>query len=106
MTSTDRVSYGNPTRLTMADGSVLVVRVTNPDRLRWDLTAPRKGWGKATDVPMLAQTFIAWAAAKREEATDLSWEQFQDACLMIADADDEETTVIRPTTKAPTDELL
>lgn len=86
----------------MADGDTFTVRVTNPDRLRWDMTAPRKGWGKAQDVPFLAQTFVTWAAAKREGHTDLPWEAFQDQCLDITPLEvDEELDVIRPTTPAP-----
>jgi hypothetical protein len=101
MTSTARVAYGDPIRAALADGTELIVHVTNPDRLRWDMEAPRRKWGKASDSPVLAQTFITWAAAKREQATDLSWEQWQTDCLELEDAPaGVEQTVIHPTSPA------
>jgi hypothetical protein len=90
----------------MADGTTFTVRVTNPDYLRWDMTAERRGWGKATDKPFLAQTFVTWCAAKREKATDLGWDDFQESCIQIAALEvDDEADVIRPTNPAATDEL-
>jgi hypothetical protein len=102
MTSTEaRVAYGNPIRVILDDGTEFVVHVTNPDRLRWDMEAPRRKWGKATDSPILSQTFITWSAAKREAATDLTWDQFQTRCVVLEDAAEDEDIVIRPTTTAP-----
>lgn len=92
-------------RLHLADGTSADVEIRNADRLQWDLTAPRKNWGKASDVPVLAQTFVAFCAARREKAIPdaMTWEAFQDALLGLEDVD-EEPTVIRPTKTAPTGE--
>jgi hypothetical protein len=104
--STDREFTIPKVRLHLADGTSATVEIRNSDRLQWDLTAPRKKWGKASEVPVLAQTFIAFVAAKREKAipADMPWETFQNELLVIEDAD-EEPAVIRPTKTAATDEL-
>ena len=94
-------SYRPPqVALHFADGTSAVVAITNPDRLRWDMEAPRRGWGKAADVPTLAQTFVGWAAAKREKATDLTWEQFQAALIAMEDVE-EPADEVGPTTRTP-----
>jgi len=56
------------------DGSTILVRITMPDRIRWDMTAPRRGWPKGTDAPFLWQSFITWAAAKRSGLFDGDWD--------------------------------
>jgi hypothetical protein len=96
--STDREFSIPKVRLHLADGTSAVVEIRNGDRLQWDLTAPRKKWGKSSDVPVLAQTFIAYVAAKREKAIPegMTWESFQDVLVGLDDVD-EEPTVIRPT---------
>lgn len=103
--STDREFTIPKVRLHLADGTSADVEIRNADRLQWDLTAPRKKWGKASEVPVLAQTFVAFVAAKREKAIpgDMTWETFQDHLLEMRDVD-EEPAVIRPTQKAPTGE--
>ena len=85
-------------RLHLADGSSADVGIRNTDRLQWDLTAPKKKWGLASEVPHLAQTFIAFCAAKREGATVLSWDAFQEALVGMQDLEDD--VVIRPTPPA------
>jgi hypothetical protein len=90
-------------RCHLADGSSFAVTITNGDRLQWDLTAPRRKWGKASEVPVLAQTFVSWCAAKREKHTEMSWEAFQEALLGLEDVE-EEPVVIRPTKTAATGE--
>lgn len=79
------------------------VRVTNRERVLWDKTAPKHKWGKAEDVPFIAATFCAWAAAKRDGLTDLTHEQWQEVCEDIegVDEDQEEEDAVRPTQKAP-----
>lgn len=101
--STDREFTIPKVRLHLADGTSADVEIRNADRLQWDLTAPRKKWGKAADVPTLAQTFVGYCAARREKAIPdgMTWEQFQDALIVMEDV--EEETVIRPTRTAPTD---
>jgi hypothetical protein len=105
MSTEDREFTIPKVRLRLSDGTSAVVEIRNGDRLQWDLTAPRKKWGKATEVPVLAQTFIGYVAAKREKAipADMTWEAFQEALLLMEDVD--EDTVIRPTKTGATDEL-
>ena len=95
--STDREFTIPRVRLHLADGTSAVVEIRNGDRLQWDLTAPRKNWGKASDVPVLAQTFVGYCAAKREKAIpdSMTWETFQAELVAMEDVD--EDTVIRPT---------
>jgi hypothetical protein len=102
--TTDRQFTVPRARLHLANGDSFVVSITNADRLQWDLTAPRKKWGKATEVPVLAQTFIGYVAAKREKHTDLSWDQFQEQLIGMEDVD-EEPAVIRPTRTGASDGL-
>lgn len=75
-------------------GRELTVRVTNRERVRWDKTAPRHGWGKAEEVPHLAMTFVCWAAAKREDLFDGNFDQFADA---LEDYDVVKTERVPPT---------
>lgn len=49
----------------MADGAVHEVIITNQDRTRWDLTAPRQNWPSIQEAPFLFMTFVAWAGLKR-----------------------------------------
>lgn len=67
-------------RARLADGRTLEARVINPDYLRWDRTAAKHGWPKATEAPFFWQTFLAWSAFRREGliAADVSWETFSE----------------------------
>jgi hypothetical protein len=96
--TTDREFTVPQVRLHFTSYGSAVVEIRNADRLQWDLTAPRKKWGKASDVPVLAQTFVSFCAAKREKAIPdgMTWEQFQDELIALEDVEDE-PTVIRPT---------
>lgn len=97
-----RTAVSHRSQVTLADGTTFVVRVTNRDRVAWDMTAPRHKWGRAQDVPFLAQTFVTFAAAKREGAFTGTFDAFRDSCEEIEDLPvDDEADVIRPTTKAP-----
>lgn len=93
----------------LAGGQTFVVRITMPDRLRWDMTAPRKQWGKAQDVPFLADSFVTWAAAKRQGDYVGSWEDWTGRngepgeLVEITHLDDDDLgdVVAFPTQKAP-----
>ena len=52
--------------VTMADGTVHRVRITNREYVAWDMTAPRHRWGTAKEAPFLSATFMAYAGLKRE----------------------------------------
>lgn len=71
-----RQSKVQRSRVELADGREFVVRITMPDRIRWDVTAPRKKWGAARDVPFIADSFVTWAAAKRMGLYDGSWDDW------------------------------
>ena len=87
----------------MTDGTEFVVRHTMPDRIRWDENRKRHGWEPATDSPFFAQTFVTWAAAKREGKTDLGWDEFKVQCVDVQPVEvDAEVDVIRPTSPAAT----
>lgn len=103
--TTDREFTIPKVQLHLADGTSATVEIRNGDRLQWDLMAPRKKWGKASEVPVLAQTFIGYVAAKREKAIPdgMTWEQFQEALVLMEDV--EEDTVVRPTRTGATDGL-
>lgn len=97
----ERTVRSNRVEVEMSDGRRLRARVTNQDRLQWDKVAPRRRWGKATDVPTLAQTFVVWCALRREGAYDGKWEAFEREALDIYDEPYEpEVDGARPTTKA------
>lgn len=91
------------TQITMADGSVFTVTITNREMVAWDMTAPRKKWGTAKEVPWLAGSFMAWAAARREQLPpgllrfDGAPGSFLDECLEVKDLEVEVDDVARPT---------
>jgi hypothetical protein len=92
---------GSRARITLPNGDSFVVRVTNREHVMWDKTAPRHKWGAAQDVPFLARSFTAWAAAHRDGLTTMRFEAWNDLPLVIEDVTDEDTDTARPTRKAP-----
>jgi hypothetical protein len=65
------------------------VRVTNPDRIAYEMAAARhKEWPPLATGRNFAMTFVTWAAAKRTGRTSLRFEQWQDV-LLDYDAVDE-----------------
>lgn len=102
-TTEERTLPGHYSKVWLAgQDDPITVRVTNRERVLWDKTAPKHKWGKAEDVPFIAATFCAWAAAKRDGLTNLTHEQFQEACEDIegVDEDQEEEDAVRPTPRA------
>lgn len=93
---------GQRTQITLNDGTTLVVRVLNPDYLRWDLSRGKKGWPSGQEAPFLFATFLAWSAAKREGAYEGTYEAFAEAATDVTplDTDAEAGDVIRPTLPA------
>lgn len=101
-----RALPGRRVRIVLDDGTEYgaehTVRVTNRELVLWDKTAPRRQWGAAQDVPFLANTFTAWAAARRAGVIgDLKFEAFQDICLDVEDLQEDATDAARPTRRAP-----
>lgn len=97
----ERTLPGHRTKVTLADGTSYVVRITNREYLAWDKTAPRKKWGTAQDVPFLAATFMAWAAAKREGLTGSTFDAFSEECEEVEAIQVEDEDLARPTRKGP-----
>lgn len=97
-----RTLPGHRAQITLDDGSVYVVRISNREYIAWDKTAPRKKWGSAKDVPFLASSFMAWAAARREGQPpgQLSFDAFQDRAEEVKDLEQEEEDIARPTQQA------
>jgi hypothetical protein len=102
-----RALPGRRVQITLDDGTPAgvthVVRVTNRELVLWDRTAPKHKWGAAQDVPFLANTFTAWAAARRAGVIgqDVRFETFQELCLDVTDLPEDESDAARPTRKAP-----
>lgn len=105
MSDTERILPGQRTRIDYADGTDLVVRVLNPDYLRWDLSRQKRGWPVGPEAPFLFATFLAWSAAKREGHFAGSYEEFTEQAIDITpikqDEDQDAGDVIRPTRSVP-----
>ncbi len=54
------------------------VTITNPDRVRWDMTRSKHNWPTFNDAPFLGTTFLAWAALRREGIYTGTFEDFRD----------------------------
>lgn len=91
---------GRRCRVLLSDGTRLELRITNREYIGWDKTAPRKKWGAMADVPFLAATFMAWLAAKRQDETTLTWEQWQTQVVECENLAEEPEDLARPTQKA------
>lgn len=67
-------------------GRAFTVRLTNRERVMWERTARKHGWGEAADSPHEALTFMAWSAARRDgdPAGSLTFDQFVDQVEDIA----------------------
>jgi hypothetical protein len=68
----------NPTVIiTQHDGSTIVVTPNIGDTLAFESTLRKnKAWGALTDNAMRMTFFRAWNAAKRENKTDQTWDEF------------------------------
>lgn len=88
---------GKRCTVTLDGQQPFTVRITNRDYIAWDMTAPKRQWGKAADVPFLAGTFMAYTAAKREGKTTLKWEQWKDAVVELVNEAEDVDDVVRPT---------
>lgn len=82
----------------LADERVLVVRIINPDVLRYEEQAHREKWPTMTvrdevgTLPALdySATFQAWAALKRTGQYDGSWTDFKTKDCVQVQIDEEE----------------
>lgn len=92
-----RVMQTNRTRVVLFDGTTFTVRVSQRDKIQWDLVAPRKKWGRAQDVPFLAQSFVTYVAAKRLDLYTGSFDTFQNDVDELEDVVPDESDMVRPT---------
>lgn len=83
-------------RITFNDGKTADVQPTLEDRLKFETTLKRnRGWGDLKDNSLKLEPFLAWSAARRENVTALSWEEFttgSTAALDVEAVKDEEPT--------------
>lgn len=71
-------------RVTLADGQEHELQTSNPDLVRWDITAHKHKWPTMREAPMMWATFIAWCAAKRLGLYAGSWEDWSNRdCLEV-----------------------
>jgi hypothetical protein len=94
-----RVLPGRRSKVTLADGTTFVVRITNREFVAYDMTRAKRKWPPLSDAPFLGATFLAHRAALREGLTALSWDQWQEAvdALENLPEDEEDTEQGRPT---------
>jgi hypothetical protein len=66
-------------RVIMADGGEWEIQPIGPDQILWETTAVKHKWPEFTRTPVTWQTFLAWAASRREGLvpTALTWETFR-----------------------------
>lgn len=81
--------------VTLKDRDPIDVRILNPDRVRWDMTAQKHKWPAFQDAPFLGTTFLAWAAMRREGLYTGSFEDFRDRdALDVESFDDSQTNEV------------
>lgn len=89
------VKLSSPRVLVLREGhEPLEVQTTNADMVRWDLTRPkqRPPWPKFDEAPILWLTFLAWAAARRTGAIEMThtWETWLEETLEVQPLEDPE----------------
>lgn len=94
---TERRLPGHRARVVLTDGTEMVVRITNREYVLWDKTAPKHKWGSAQEHPFLFATFLSFAAARRDDLTDLTFEKWEAVCEVNDDLPEEEEDRARPT---------
>lgn len=81
------------------DSPVTVV-ADNRDFVAWDMVAPQKKWPKMAEAPILAGTYLAWHALKRQGLYTDTFDKFRlDDCLSV---EVQESQPADPTPPAPT----
>ncbi|AVJ48761.1 hypothetical protein SEA_SALLYSPECIAL_13 [Gordonia phage SallySpecial] len=86
--------------VTLADSIAaepLEVDATNPDRVRWDMTAAKHKWPAFTEAPFLGLTFLAWAAMRRTGQYTGTFEQFSETDCVDVTAPEEDEAEPDPT---------
>lgn len=79
-------TFNNPLcTVMMMDGTEFEVQTLNPDLLRFERTAVKHKWAGPSESPVNWLTFIAWAAATREQLIPktMTWEVFSEQCAEV-----------------------
>ena len=91
--------------LSVDDEEALPVQTLNVDLMLAEQTGRKHGWGSLADSPITYQTFLAWAALRREHRIpdDLTYDTFAKTAAAITslDADEGEATNGTPTPPGP-----
>jgi len=68
-----------------AEGRLFTVRITNRERIDYEMTARKRQWGAAQDSPHQALTFMAWKAAQRagDPTGQLTFDKFVDQVVEV-----------------------
>lgn len=84
--------------VTLSNGESLDLTVTNPDLVRWDLTAHKHKWPGMEDAPMLWATFVTWRAAARAGLYAGTWEDWSntDCASVDLEVEEEDADPTRP----------
>lgn len=78
-------------RVTLADSTTHDIEPSNPDMVRFDMTATKHRWPNGQEAPFLWLTFLAWSAMKRAGLYTDTWEAFSESdCLNIDNLDEDE----------------
>jgi hypothetical protein len=82
-------------RVQMADGAEWEVQPIGPDQMLFEVTAVKHKFPEFTKAPVTWQTFLAWAASRREGLipNTLTWDTFKTTHLYVqatTDADDDD----------------
>lgn len=83
----------------LADGQELEVTAINPDLIRYESEAKKRGLPlDSTQAPMTWMTFLAWAALTREKRYAKDWQEFKltDCVGVSMEDDDAETDPTQP----------
>lgn len=86
----------------LLDGAADPVTVVadNRDFVAWDMVAPQKKWPKMGDAPILAGTYLAWHALKRQGLYAETFDRFRlEDCVSV---EVQESQPVDPTPPAPT----
>jgi len=87
----------------LADGQADQVTVGNADLIRWDLTRVRRGWPSLGDALFLGNTFLAWAALKRQGSPlvgALDFDDWQGQVELVQDAPRQSGAAVPPSQPA------
>jgi hypothetical protein len=66
------------------------------DHNHWDMTRARHKWPETQEAPVTWLGFMAWSAARRTNAIDISWEDFLEKCEGVENLDGQDAEPVEP----------